>query len=129
MPQSCEKPQRRRPYQILRKPIQQPADHQHKCLYEFQSDDLPRIQMPLLNIQNEINSHHHNGDDKNETNAKLNLIHGEHVINDYKEAKAVMLEIEKITPQCSDINLTKPVSKVIIVGDKNVKPGANIQLV
>ncbi|XP_044271902.1 BMP and activin membrane-bound inhibitor homolog [Tribolium madens] len=85
------------------------SQHQ-KCLYhQYQGDDLQRIQVPLL-IQNKIGTSHTGN--KNETNAKLNLMQGEHVINDYKDANvvSVVLDIEKITPKCSKTNLVHHVN-------------------
>ncbi|KAJ3643543.1 hypothetical protein Zmor_026246 [Zophobas morio] len=75
---------------ILRKP-------HLKCLYHYQADDLQRIQVPLL-IQNEISTHQ--SGNKNETNAKLNLM----------QDKTVVLDIEKVSPVCSKSNLINHVN-------------------
>ncbi|XP_008197557.2 BMP and activin membrane-bound inhibitor homolog [Tribolium castaneum] len=76
------------------------SQHQ-KCLYQYQGDDLQRIQVPLL-IQNEIGTHHTGN--KNETNAKLNLMQGD------ANVASVVLDIEKITTKCSKTNLVHHVN-------------------
>jgi hypothetical protein len=89
---------------ILKKPQQQ------KCSYHYPGDDLQRIQVPLL-IQNGISTHH--SGNKNETNAKLNLMQGDaSVVSDYREASkaSVVLDIEKVAPKCSKANLVNHVN-------------------
>jgi hypothetical protein len=89
---------------ILKKPQQQ------KCSYHYPGDDFQRIQVPLL-IQNGISTHH--SGNKNETNAKLNLMQGDaSVVSDYREASkaSVVLDIEKVAPKCSKANLVNHVN-------------------
>lgn len=69
--------------------------------------------MPLL-IQNEIGTHHTGN--KNETNAKLNLMH------EHDGVASVVLDIEKNTPKCSKTNLVNHVNtdkKCSAKDDKN----------
>lgn len=76
-------------------------NHQQKCVYHH-NPDLQKVQVPLL-IQNEINTHH--SGNKNETNAKLNLMQNEHL---------VVLDIEKMSPKCSNPNVNFVNEKLFI---------------